>query len=142
MSNVTDKLYAMIGDHPPGNKISTIVNVDDIMEAVLEIKRLEGDVYAYPPTDPYVPDGLTWRQLCAYKDQEKRGGKPINMYLKNLNDTSELLLEHHRQAIAAMAQVMQNKDMTYIESVWKAAMSAFMEMPENIIKGAGYVRQA
>ena len=71
----------------------------------------------------------------SYKEQEKKGGQPIDSYLKTLTATSELLLAHHRQAINAMAQVMQDKEMPYIEDVWKEAMKAFMTLPNSIMKG-------
>lgn len=103
--------------------------------AIEEIERLRKDVYAYPPTEPYVPDGLTWKQLYAYREQEKKGGQPIDTYLKTLRATTDLLLAHHRQAVDAMKQVMQDKDAKYIEDVWREAMKGFMQMPENIMKG-------
>ena len=71
----------------------------------------------------------------AYKEQEKRGGQPVDSYLKTMKATSDLLMAHHRQAIEAMAHVMQDKDMSYIEDVWKEAMSAFMTMPKKIMEG-------
>lgn len=106
-------------------------NVDDLKK---EIERLNKLVYAHEPSE-YVPDGLTWKQLYAYKEKEFRGDQPIDSYLKTLNATSELLMAHHRQAINAMAQVMQDKEMPYIEDVWKEAMKGFMTMPESIMKG-------
>ena len=135
MSDLTDRLYKIIGDHPTGPVINTNVSVDDIMSIIYDIKKLEEEVYAYTPSDPYIPDGLTWKQLYAYKEQEKKGGQPIDSYLKTLKATSDLLLEHHRQAINAMKQVMQDKEPKYIEDVWKEAMKAFMTMPESIMKG-------
>lgn len=135
MSDSIEYLYKLIGKHPAGSKMQVTVDVDKLMSIVHEINRLHNEVYAYPPTEPYVPDGLTWKQLCAYKEQEKKGGQPIDSYLKTLNATSELLMAHHRQAINAMAQVMQDKEMPYIEDVWKEAMKAFMTLPKKIMEG-------
>lgn len=99
-----------------------------------EIDKLNKLVYAVEPSE-YVPDGLTWKQLYAYKEQEKKGGQPIDTYLKTMRATSDLLLAHHKQAVMAMAQVMQDKELPYIEGIWKEAMKGFMTMPDSIMKG-------
>jgi len=105
-----------------------------IEELEKEVERLSNLVYAVEPSE-YVPDGLTWKQLCAYKEQEKKGGQPVDTYLKTLRGTTDLLLAHHKQAVMAMAQVMQDKELPYIEGIWKEAMKGFMQMPEHIMKG-------
>lgn len=135
MSDSIEYLYKIIGKHPTGNKMQVVIEVDKLMNVIHEINNLNKNVYAYPPEEPYVPDGLTWKQLYAYKEQEKRGGQPVDSYLKTMKATSDLLMAHHRQAIEAMAHVMQDKDMSYIEDVWKEAMSAFMTMPKKIMEG-------
>lgn len=134
MSDSIEYLYSIIGEHPSGSKMNVTVDVDKLMNVIHEINELHKIVYAHQPSE-YVPDGLTWRQLYAYKEQERNGGQPIDSYLKTLSATSELLMAHHRQAINAMAQVMQDKDMPYIEDVWKEAMSAFMTLPKKIMEG-------
>jgi hypothetical protein len=105
-----------------------------IEELEAELEKLNKLIYAVEPSE-YVPDGLTWKQLCAYKEQEKKGGQPVDTYLKTLRGTTDLLMAHHRQAIDAMKQVMQDKDIKYIEDVWREAMKGFMQMPEHIMKG-------
>lgn len=135
MSDITEKLYKLIGDHPTGSKIQVTINVDEVMDLIHEILRLENDVYAYPPTQPYVPDGLTWKQLCAYKEQEKKGGEPIATYLSRLNATGEMLMGHHRQAIASMMDVLKAVPADDVETAWKKAMESFMTMPDKIMKG-------
>lgn len=108
-----------------------MTEIDKLKE---EIDKLNKLVYAVEPSE-YVPDGLTWKQLYAYKEQEKKGKEPVDTYLRVLRGTTDLLLAHHRQAVAAMAQVMQDKELPYIEDVWKEAMKGFMTMPEHIMKG-------
>lgn len=108
-----------------------MTEIDKLKE---EIDKLNKLVYAVEPSE-YVPDGLTWKQLYAYKEQERKGKEPVDTYLKVLRGTTDLLLAHHRQAVAAMAQVMQDKELPYIEDVWKEAMKAFMKMPKKIMEG-------
>lgn len=124
-------LYSLIGKSPAGSKTTAEVDVDKIMQICHFIERLHGDAYVYEPDSLYMPDGLTWKRMYAFKEQEKQGGAPLDSYLKTLKATSELLLAHHRQAIDAMKQVMQDKEASYIEDVWREAMKAFMTLPKD-----------
>lgn len=125
-------LHSLIGKAPAGSKTTAEIDVDRIMQVCHTLQMLHDEAYVYPPDSLYMPDGLSWKRMYAFKEQEKQGGAPLDTYLKTLKATSEMLLEHHRQAVDAMKQVMQDKDAKYIEDVWREAMKAFMTLPKDL----------
>jgi hypothetical protein len=55
-------------------------------EAAMEIHRLQGLVYSYPPNESYSPDGTTWRQ--EYEDFHDR---MVNMTNEDFSDWQHVM---------------------------------------------------